>query len=200
MIKKIYYAIANLLYRYQVASLGKKCRLRMNGRVIGGAYVHLADNVEIEKNWIIAVYPEFGGSDNPVKINSSTKGVWIEEGASFNRNLTIYCADSVRIGKNVLFGSGVLVSDNDHGMDAGLEIPFRFQKLETSSVEIGDNCWIAEDAKILRGTKIGRNSIVAAGAIVKGEYPEYSLIAGIPAKVIKTWNFESKKWERVLRE
>ena len=196
MIKKIYFCISKMIFKLQVAFLGEECKLRMNGRVLGGKYVHIADNVEIEKNWIIAVYPEFGGKENPVK-NEQEKGVWLGKGGSYNRNLTIYCADSVKIGKNVLFGSHVLVSDNDHGMNADSETPYKYQVLETAPVEIGDNCWIAEDVKILKGTTIGKNSIVAAGSIVKGVYPEYSMLAGIPAKVIKTWNFDSHTWERV---
>lgn len=52
-------------------------------------------------------------------------------------------------------------------------------------IEIGDGCWIGTGAVILGGSKIGDCCLVAAGAVVKGEFPERSLIGGVPAKVLR---------------
>lgn len=195
MLKEIYYKLAALFFRPQVKHLGQGCKLRMNGRVLGGQYVHLADGVGLEKGFVLAVYPSFGGKDNPVK-DGGVKGIWLGENGSYNRNLTIYCADTVRIGRDVLFGSNVLVSDNEHGTDPEGERPYRDQRLRATPVEIGDGCWVAEDVKILRGTTIGEKCIVAAGAVVKGKFPPRCVIAGVPAKVIRTWDPETKQWVR----
>lgn len=195
MLKKIYYKLAENFFRLQVKSLGVGSKLRFQGRVLGGDYVHMAPGVEIEKGWTIAVYPEYGGRDNPVKL-ASDKGVWLGERGSYNRNLTIYCADSVKIGRDVMFGSYVLVTDNEHGTDPASEVPYRFQPLKTSPVEIGDECWIAEGVRILAGTRIGEKSIVAANAVVKGEFPLYAMIAGMPARVVRVWDFGTNKWVR----
>lgn len=193
MVKKIYYFLASVFYKYRVASLGKGCKLRFGGRILGGNYVHLANGVEIEKGFTLAVYPSFGGKDNPVK-NGQGKGIQLEENGSYNRNLTIYCANSVRIGKDVMFGSNVLISDNEHGTDPSTETPYRFQPLTTKPVSIGDGCWIAEDAKVLCGSQIGERSIVAAGAVVKGIFPDRCILAGIPARIVRTWSEEEHQW------
>lgn len=59
-------------------------------------------------------------------------------------------------------------------------------------IRIGNGCWIGTGAVILGGTEIGELSVVAAGAVVKGRFPDRSLIGGIPAKIIKTFpsNFD----------
>lgn len=54
-----------------------------------------------------------------------------------------------------------------------------------SFVEMGDNCFVGAGAIILPGTTIGNYCIVGAGAVVKGTFPDYSVIAGNPAKIIK---------------
>lgn len=193
MLKELYYKITSILIKPKVASMGKDCKIRMKGRILSGKYVHLADAVEIENNYTIAVYPSFGGKDNPV-LNDPDKGVWLGERGSYNRNLTIYCADRVFIGKDVLFGSNILVTDNEHGTNPEGNVSYRHQPLNAREVSIGNGCWIGEGAIILSGTSIGEKSIVAAGAVVKGDFPGMSIIAGVPAKIIRIWSSEKKQW------
>ena len=194
MLKKIYYYLSAVFFRIQLKELGKNSKLRMNGRIISGKYVHFSDEVEIEKNWIIAVYPEYAGKRNPVT-ESPLKGVWIGSKCSFNRDLTIYCADKISIGNNCLFGSSVLISDNDHGINPISNQAYRFQPLTSKPVEIGDNCWIAENVKILKGASIGEKTIVAANSVVKGQFPGYCILAGSPAKIVRRWDFEEEVWK-----
>lgn len=52
-------------------------------------------------------------------------------------------------------------------------------------MKIGNDCWIGAKATILDGTVIGNHCIVAAGAVVKGTYPDNVIIGGVPAKIIK---------------
>lgn len=193
MIRELYYFLAAIMYKRRVGTLGKQTKLRFGGRILSGQYVHLADGVGLEKGFTLAVYPSFGGKDNPV-MNGQGKGIRLDENGSYNRNLTIYCADSVYIGKNVMFGSNVLISDNEHGTDPSLDIPYREQPLVTKPVSIGDGCWVAEDAKILSGTKIGEKCIIAAGAVVKGVFPDRCVLAGVPARIVRTWSEKDHKW------
>ena len=67
------------------------------------------------------------------------------------------------------------------------EIPIRLQGVNRSGIIIGDDCWIGAKATILDGARIGNGCIVAAGAVVtKGEYPDYSILGGVPAKIISS--------------
>ena len=62
---------------------------------------------------------------------------------------------------------------------------------------IEDECWLGFGCEILSGVHIGRHSVVAARAVVTKDVPPLSIVAGNPARVIKTYNKETKKWERV---
>jgi len=91
---------------------------------------------------------------------------------------------SCSIGKDCLFGSGVhiLSGKNQHNF-SDIDIPIRNQGGTIEKIEIGENCWIGNNATIM--ADIGSNSIVAAGSVVVNSVPEKSIVAGNPAKVVK---------------
>jgi len=74
----------------------------------------------------------------------------------------------------------------------------RFPVNERAPVEIGDFCFVGENATILRGSKIGHHSVIGAGAVVTefSEIPPYSLVMGVPAKVIRNIHEEVEKKAR----
>ena len=65
-------------------------------------------------------------------------------------------------------------------------------------VEIGPGCWIGPGGVILRGAGIGRNVVVAAGAVVRGTVPAHAVVAGAPAKVVRRWT-PAEGWQPPLR-
>lgn len=101
----------------------------------------------------------------------------------------IHANESIEIGDNCVIASGVnIIDSNGHETNSlnrtiGRDIP--------KSIIIGNNVWIGLNAIILKGTKIGDNSIVAAGCIVKGEYPANCIISGNAGKVIKTFELKN---------
>jgi len=115
----------------------------------------------------------------------------------------IGAASSVVIGRNVLIASRVFISDHDHGSYSGQHCdsphtPPALRALMVSPVTIEDNVWLGEGVSVLSGVTIGQGSIVAAGAVVTKSIPPYSLAVGVPAVVIKRFNFSSSLWERVI--
>lgn len=193
MLRKIYYRFSNLFYKLIVKNIARDAQLHLKGRVINGDYVKILDKVMLGENWLIAVYPEFCGKVNPVK--EYKQGVLIEQGVTANRNLTIYCANRVKIGKNCMLGSNILITDNDHGMNAEMN-SYAEQPLMVKETVIEEGCWIAQNCSILAGSHIGKHSIIGAGSVVKGEIPEYCIAVGMPAKVIKRWDFEKHEWRK----
>ena len=69
-----------------------------------------------------------------------------------------------------------------------MDKPIRLQGATRKGVEIGEDCWIGSKAVILDGVKIGNHVIVAAGAVVNRDVPDYAIVGGVPAKIIKTRN------------
>lgn len=88
----------------------------------------------------------------------------------------------VRIGNDVLFGPEVLVTAASYRYNDGS--PVTQQPMNEADVVIGDDVWLATRAVVLPGARIGRGAIVAAGAVVRGDVPDFAIVAGSPAKVV----------------
>ncbi|MCR4959325.1 MAG: acyltransferase [Prevotella sp.] len=90
----------------------------------------------------------------------------------------------VTIGSHVNLAQGITVTALNHNFsDATLRIDQ--QGVSTQPVTIGDDVWVGANAVILPGVNVGSHSVVAAGAVVTKDVPEHTLVAGVPAKVIK---------------
>lgn len=113
----------------------------------------------------------------------------IEVGENTNLNGTsIVSYQRVRIGKNVLFGPNVVIMDGDgHPADRRLPDNAENKGKCTAPVTIGDHAWIGLGATILKGVTIGDYAVVAAGAVVVRDVPPHTVVAGNPAKAIKTF-------------
>lgn len=97
-----------------------------------------------------------------------------------NSNVQIVCTDKITIGEDVAIARDVIIRDTDsHDILDG-----KHQK--TKPVFIGNHVWIGTRAMIMKGVTIGDGAIIAAGAIVTKDVPANCIVAGIPAKVIKT--------------
>lgn len=103
----------------------------------------------------------------------------------------------IYIGNDVLFASNVLITNENHGMNPESNIPYMNQELNAKNISIGNGCWIGENVCILPGVNIGEKSIIGAGAVVTKEIPPFSIAVGNPAKIIKQYSFEEKKWKSV---
>ncbi len=120
--------------------------------------------------------------------------VILKEGASIGIGSIVI--GPVKIGENSICAQNCFISGESHiFQDASKD--FLRQGVETKRVVIGKNVWIGSNAAILLGVKIGDNSIIGAGSTVVEDIPPYSVAVGNPARVIKRYNFETRKWDRV---
>ena len=90
----------------------------------------------------------------------------------------------VRIGNNVNLAQGITVTALNHNFDDTTK-RIDQQGVSTKAVTINDDVWIGANAVVLPGVTIGTHSVVAAGAVVSKDVPPYTIVAGVPAKVIK---------------
>lgn len=97
-----------------------------------------------------------------------------------NHDLNLSCFESISIGKGVVISERVSIRDSDDHSIVGSDKPM------TQPIVIGDHVWIGMNVTILKGVTIGSGSIVAAGAVVTKDVPDNTLVAGVPAKVVKT--------------
>ena len=108
----------------------------------------------------------------------------------------IVCAEKIEFGDDVLMSWGCTVVDHDsHSLNYNerkddvvnwLHGKKEWENVSIKNIKIGNKVWIGFDVKILKGVTIGEGAVIAAGSIVTKDVAPYTLVAGIPAKVIKT--------------
>ena len=122
----------------------------------------------------------------------------IGNNVNIEQNVHIVCGCNILIGDNVSIAAGAAIVDVNHPhtdvLDSG-KIADRIDA-ENNYVEIGEGVLIGYGAIILPNVRIGRRAVVGAYAVVTKDVPEYSTVAGNPARLIKRYSFERKQWER----
>ena len=102
------------------------------------------------------------------------------------RGSHIIAHHSIDIGDDVYTGPYVYITDQNHSY-ADPDQPIGAQWPVNKAVRIGAGSWLGTGAVILPGSAIGRNVVVAAGAVVRGEVPDQCVVAGIPARVVREY-------------
>ncbi len=132
----------------------------------------------------------------------SIKALVIGSGVEINDFVHISAYKKVEIGDNVLMASKIYISDLNHGNFSDNEIyditvPYGEQPISSKPIVIEDNVWIGESACILGGVTIGKGAIIGAMSVVTKDIPPYTIAVGIPAKVVKQYDFDSKTWKKI---
>lgn len=100
------------------------------------------------------------------------------------------------IGNDVMLAQNVVLSGMNHGFKDVSVAPAK-QPVSKSQISVEDNVWIGANVSITAGVKIGKHSIVGAGSVVTKDVPQYSVVAGNPARVMKRYNFDNNNWEKI---
>lgn len=116
---------------------------------------------------------------------SSGRGISIGDRSGIGLNARV--AGPLSIGDDVMMGPNVMIFTQNHRND-DLSIPMRLQTAPKQKVTIGNDVWIGAAAIILPGVTIGNGVIIGAGAIVTKDVPDYAVVGGNPAKVIRYRN------------
>jgi acetyltransferase-like isoleucine patch superfamily enzyme len=125
-------------------------------------------------------------------VSSDFKGLWnlsIGNHVSIPKKSILYCTEaSLTIGNKVIFGPAPTIITGDHRIDVvGKYIIDSCEKSTNNDIPviIEDDVWFGANITVLKGVTIGRGSVVAAGAVVNKSCPPYSIIGGVPAKILK---------------
>lgn len=177
--------IVNLIY---TKSIAPRCRLlRLPIFMRGRAWIDLGAGLTAGRAcrldaWIHHYVACYGGKP----FSCGHKLVRFGKNVEIGDYVHIAAVESVVIGDNCLIASRVFISDHDHGDTSFSSLVLRpSQRLIVSDpVTIGDDCWIGQNVCILKGVSLGKGCVVAAGAVVTKSFPSYSVVAGIPAKLI----------------
>ncbi|MFE9250636.1 acyltransferase [Streptomyces sp. NPDC007088] len=178
--------------RLRFGSIGAGTRLAFpQGTVFGEPWIHLGAHCIIAEQVTLTagLMPGLDLGPDPV--------LRLGNGVVLGRGSHVVADTSVTIGDDCYFGPYVYVTSTNHSYDDPHQ-PVGKQWPRMEPVRIGPGCWIGTGAVILPGAVLGRNVVVAAGAVVRGEVPDHAVVAGAPAKVVRRWD-EEHGWRPPLR-
>jgi acetyltransferase-like isoleucine patch superfamily enzyme len=119
-----------------------------------------------------------------VMFNEVGEGLSVGDNSNIGPYAFVGCSGLIRIGSDVLMGPGVNLLGENHNFE-DRHVPIRDQGVSREGITIGDNCWLGAGSVILAGTTVGAGAVVAAGAVVSKDVPPDTIVAGVPARVIR---------------
>ena len=175
-----------IFFKNSFNSFGSKSTLCFPFKINGAKYISIGSKVYINENaWLLAQ-----------NVHQNTPILKIGNNSYVGRNSHIVSVQNVTIGQNVLIADRVYISDNLHEYQ-DIDIPIKSQPIIfKNKTYIGDNSWLGENVCVI-GASIGKHCVIGANSLVINDIPDYSVAVGSPAKVIKKYNFQTSKWEKV---
>ncbi|MFG2287525.1 acyltransferase [Streptomyces sp. NPDC048595] len=177
---------------YRFRRIGPGTRLAFpQGTVFGDPWIELGDYCIIARDVTLTAGMMPDLDLGPEAILTLGNGVVLGRGSHVIADVRL------TIGDDCFFGPGVYVTTTNHSYDDP-EVPIGKQWPRSEPVAIGPGGWIGTGAVILPGARLGRNVVVAAGAVVRGEVPDHAVVAGAPARIVRRWD-PQQGWQPPLR-
>jgi acetyltransferase-like isoleucine patch superfamily enzyme len=157
-------ALTTAKYRYLLRCIGKGTVVGVRTEIVN------SNNVKIGKDCLL---------QDAVYLRAGTEGkITLGDRAAINSFARLFGHGSIEIGEDAQIGPGCLITTTDHNIYENLEASFR-------KVTIGKRAWIGANVTVLPGISIGDYAVVGAGSVVTRDVPAYSVVVGVPARVIK---------------
>ncbi|WP_461025948.1 acyltransferase, partial [Streptomyces sparsus] len=169
-------------YRFRRIGVGTRLAFPQ-GTVFGAPWIELGDHCVIGADVTLTA-----GMMPDLELGPETV-LRLGNGVVLGRGSHVIADTSVSIGDDVFFGPYCYVTSTNHSYDDP-EMPVGKQWPRTAPVEIGSGSWIGHGAVVLPGARLGRNVVVAAGSVVRGDVPDHAVVAGAPARVVRRWDPE----------
>jgi acetyltransferase-like isoleucine patch superfamily enzyme len=171
---------------------------KLDSNILPNIEITNPEFISIGKNTLIRPYCWIYAIINDDTGNSFSPELFIGEDCSIGRFAHITCSNRVVIESKVMITEGVLITDSLHGyLDVSKPI-IEQQLISIGEVRIGEGSWIGNGAKIIGNVIIGKNCLVSANSVVSNmEVPDYSVVAGIPGKIVKHFDKVTNEWCKI---
>jgi acetyltransferase-like isoleucine patch superfamily enzyme len=171
--------------------LGKRVQFTAAGRIQFGQFVQVGDYCRLsglgKKGLHIGHHCNIGAFSSLIVSTSYQnpgKGIILEDHVGLGEYAYLGGAGGLRIGRGCIIGQYFSCHPENHNFQQ-LDEEIRFQGTSRQGITIGPDCWIGAKVTVLDGVTIGRGCVIAAGSVVNRSVPDYAIIAGVPARVIK---------------
>ena len=182
MIFKLFWAIRGLFYKFFLGDFGLPSYI---GKPL---YIGNFKRIFIKKR--VRIFP---GARIEVLNNASS--ITFEDNISVGQNLHITSGGVLKIGKNTTIAENVYISNIDHHYQ-DIDVHILEQENLIKETQIGENCFIGFGAVIQAGTILGKQCVVGSNSVVRGHFPDYSVIIGVPGRTVKRYDIEDCKWKK----
>ena len=174
-----------LFWGHSFGSFGKGSII-VSPRIFNPKYIYIRKNCLInDKVWLAS-----SGNGSKLIIGNRVR---------IGRFSEIFAIQSITIEEGVVMAENTYISDNTHSFD-DVNIPIRDQEvIPLNNVVVGSGTWIGRNACIM-GCKIGRNCVIGAFSFVKKDIPDYCVVVGNPARIVKRYNPQSGQWEKTDKD
>ncbi len=190
LLSKIYVS----LLRRKFNHIGKNTVIKPFLNSSNEQHIYIGDYSNIGSFCRLTVSTEFGGFKCKSKRKIRLK---IGNHVDIGNNSFISANNNIQIGNHVITSSSVFITDHDHGFK-DIKKDLHHQPLtDDGFVIIKDNVFIGVNSSILKNVTIGEHSVIAANSVVTKDVPPFSIMAGNPAKLIKKYDFNKKRWIKV---
>ena len=180
-----------LFWGHSFGSFGKGSII-VSPRIFNPEHIYIGKNCSIEHfTWLFAIKTR--------QLNGGKPQLVIEDDVKIGRMSEITAVSSVVLKKGVRLADNVFIADNTHHY-SNIDIPIIKQGLDKlNPVEIGEYTWVGRNVCIM-GCKIGRHCVIGAGSMVNKDIPDYCVVVGSPARIIKRYNPQSGQWEKTDKD
>ena len=188
MFKKIYSIFQKNLSGF--GQFGNSSIIKYPYKIWGKKCIQIGKNVFIAENSFLSAVQKWEEQKfNPKLI--------IDDNTTIGSNFLATCINEIKIEKNVLISDRVFISDHIHDYEDVNKPILRQQLKFKGKVLIKEGSFIGINSVIMPGVTIGKNSVVGASSVVIKDVPDYTVVTGNPAKIMKNYNVKIKKWQNI---
>ncbi len=180
---KYFWFIRAMLNRIRFGKIGNYSYMGKPLFLLGTKKIKIGNRVRIYPGLRMEAHGEHGG-------------ITIKDNVSIGQNFHVTSKDiELIIGENTTISGNVFITNIDHEYRE-IDRHIMEQPFLISETTIGNNCFIGYGVGIQAGTILGKQCVVGANSVVRGVFPDYCVIAGVPAKIIRKYNPLTMEWEK----